>query len=401
MVHLSASRFGMMKTFGYKMKGKKFWSTMKPLDRQRLWNHRVPVKYHRFQKDINPDEIISHYSREDLDQVNPRAGIRTYKDATETLGKKDILLPNLSSRDLELSELFQQELDRQRALVARINKVRVIVDSIHGKDTEIVMNQGLSTPYDCARHIHELITTRSVVAELSPLDSAPTKEQRPIYWDMHRPLEDSCRIKFRHFAEKDVSEVNKIYWRSCSFVLGMAVRLAFKDEVKVLLHSWPKPDVKSGSFVYDVALNLSDTWSPNEQELRAFTKVMWGIKNAALPFERLQVNKEVAQRLFSDNPFKLAQTESILENQSSEGKITVYRCGGLLDISVGPMISNTSQIGRITLAAVHPFESQSQENKGVFYRFQGVSLPQQLPMSSYLYQNVLIDNAKRLNKASL
>lgn len=372
-----------------------------PMEGQRLWNHRKPIRYHRFQKDINPDEIISHYSREDLDQINPREGIRTYKDATETLGKKNVLLPNLSSRDLELNELFQQELDRQRALVARINKVRVVVDSIPGKGTELVMNQGLSTPHDCARHIHELITTRSVVAELSPLDSEQTKEQRPIYWDMHRPLEDSCRIKFRHFTEKDVSEVNKIYWRSCSFVLGMAVRLAFKDEIKVLLHSWPKPDVKSGSFVYDVALNLSDTWSPNEQELRAFTKVMWDIKSATLPFERLQVNKDFAQKLFSDNPFKLAQTESILENQSSQGKITVYRCGGLLDISVGPMISNTSQIGRITLAAVHPFESQSQDSKGIFYRFQGVSLPQQLPMSSYLYQNVLIDNAKRLNKASL
>lgn len=417
MVHLSVSRFVQMKTFGFKLKN------------QRIYNHRVPIQYQRFQDNLDPDEIIAHYSREDIDRINTRAGIRTYKDALETMGRKNILLPNLSSKDLELNELFQQELDRQRALVARINKINVIIDSVPGKDTELIMNQGISTPYDCASHLHQLISTRSVVAEISPLNSSQpetteikkldgetselvdettnkevtvvTKEEKPVYWDMHRPLEDNCRIKFRHFAEKNVGEVNKVYWRSCSFVLGMAIRLAFKDEIKVLLHSWPKPDIKSGSFVYDAALNLSDTWSPSEQELRAFTKVMWEIKKAALPFERLQVDRDVARKFFSFNPFKLAQTDSILENKSSNGKITVYRCGGLLDISIGPMIADTSQIGRITLAAVHPFESQSEENKGIFYRFQGVSLPQQLPMSAYLYQNVLIDNAKKLNKASL
>lgn len=421
MVRLSVSRFGQMKTFGFKTKFK------------RAYNHRIPIQYQRFQDNINPDEIIAHYSRDDIDRINPRAGIRTYKDALETIGRKNYLLPNLSPRDLELNELFQQELDRQRGLIARVNKIRVVVDSVPGQGTELFMNQGVSTPYDCARHIHDLLTTRSVVAELSPLDPSPsetpeemklseeerlktigkttnevedvkllttTKPVRPIYWDMHRPLEDGCRIKFRHFTEKDVNEVNKVYWRSCSFVLGMAIRLAFKDEIKVLLHSWPKPDIRSGSFVYDAALNLSQTWSPSEQELRAFTKVMWTIKSAALPFERLQVNREVARELFSSNPFKLAQTDSILEN-SSNGKVTVYRCGGLLDLSIGPMISNTSQIGRITLVSVHPFESQSVDNKGIFYRFQGVSLPQQLPMSSYLYQNVIINNAKKLNRASL
>uniref|UniRef100_A0A6G1SCR0 39S ribosomal protein L39, mitochondrial n=1 Tax=Aceria tosichella TaxID=561515 RepID=A0A6G1SCR0_9ACAR len=405
-----------MRTFGYRMK--------------KVYNHRVPIKYQRFMDHINPDDIVAHYSRDDIDKIDPRKGERTYKDAQQTMGRKNFLLPNLSDQDLELNHIFQQELDRQRAMVARISKIRVVIDSKPGDGTELNMNKDLSTPFDCARHIHDLLTSRSVVAEISPLETntnllqahsddkdEPNKmneqsgehsaEQtnnnhiRPIYWDMHRPLSESCRLKFRHFTDTNLSEVNKIYWRSCSYVLGMAIRLAFKDDIKVLLHSWPKPNVKSGSFVYDVALNLSEKWVPAEQELRAFTKVMWDIKAAALPFERIEVSRDVAKRLFATNPFKLAQIDSILTNESSHNKVTVYRCGGLLDISIGPMISNTSQIGRISLAAVHPFESDSDEFKGVFYRFQGVSLPQQLPVSSYIYQNILINQAKRLNKASL
>lgn len=415
MVHLTGVSYGTMRTFALMMKGKKY-------------NHRIPFKYHRFMDNIDIEQIVSHYSRDDIDKINPREGERTYKDAQQTIGRKNFLLPNLSEQDLEINDLFQKELDRQRAIIARINKIRVVIDSVPGKDTELLMNKDLSSPFDCARHIHELLTTRSVVAEILPLDSHTTRslatqeeqdscveqeknqdqlilkevdKPKPIYWDMHRPLENDCKIKFRHFTDKDVGEVNKIFWRSCSFVLGMAVRLAFKDEIKVLLHSWPKPNVRSGSFVYDVALNLNDKWQPGEQELRAFTKVMWEIRNAALPFERLRVSRDVAQKFFSTNPFKLTQIDSILENESSQGKVTVYRCGGLLDISIGPMISNTSQIGRISLAAVHPFETSSQMYNGVFYRFQGVSLPQQLPISSFLYQNVLLNHAKKLNKSSL
>lgn len=381
------------------------------------------MRHKRFQDNIDPEEIVAKYSNE----LTPDTGrpARTFKDAQQTIGRKTYLLPNLSTLDLESNQLYQNELDRQRALVARIEKIKVTIDSVPGRGTQLMMNKDISTPYDCALHIHDLLTTRSVVAELLPTPVTNSGDQsektlettletsidgpykktaqlsetpRSIYWDMHRPLQGNCTMRLRHFAENDVNELNKIYWRSCSFVLGMALRLAFKDAIKVLPHSWPKPDVKSGSFVYDAALGLDKKWEPEEQELRAFTKVLWQIRSAALPFDRLDVQKEFAKQLFLSNPFKLAQIDSIAE---SEGKVTIYRCGGLLDLSVGPMISNTSQIGRITLAAVHPFETTSDDYKGIFYRFQGVSLPQQLPLSSYLYQNVLINQAKKLNKSSL
>lgn len=414
MVQITGACYYSIRTFGLKMK--------------KYYNRRVPIEYKKFVKTINPDEIVEYYSRDDIDSTN-LSRQRTFRDAQQTMGHKCLLLPNLRGQDLESNEIFQKEKERQRAIVARVNKIRVVVDSVPGKGTELVMNKEISTPYDCARHVHDMLTARSVVAELLPLQpDQPTSSQerdvdqlamedkqsnvltvstdghqkaRPKLWDMHRPLEDECRIKFRHFTDNDLSEINRIYWRSCSFIMGMAIRLAFKDDIKVMLHSWPRPNIKSGSFVYDVALNLSDKWAPSDQELRAFTKVMWEIKKAGLPFERLQVDRDLAKKIFASNPFKLSHIDSIVDNESGSAKVTIYRCGGLMDISVGPMISNTSQIGRISLAAVHPFESDSDGLKGIFYRFQGVSLPQQLPVSSYLYQNVLINRARELNRVAL
>lgn len=394
--------------------------------------HRVPIRFQRFQKGLNPEKILEHYSRDDIQQLNPHTGQRTYRDAQTTIGKKNHILPNLRPEDVEANSLFQQELDRQRAIIVRIDKIRVVIDNPPNKDTILIMNKELSTPYDCASHLHDLFTNRSVLAEILPieepeaiqtgskaenttdavtnssenshdnkiLEKEDDQQKIPsVFWDMHRPLNHDCRIRFRHFLDKDVTFLNKVYWRSCSFVLGMAIRLAFKDTVMPLLHSWPKPNIKSGSFLYDVAMNLSDKWEPTEQELRSFTKILWNIKNANLPFERLDVTEEIAHQLFKTNPFKVSQIKSMGEN--NDGKITVYRCGGLLDMSVGPMISNTNQIGRITLASVHPFESETRDLNNVFYRFQGVSLPQQLPLSSYLYQNLIINRAKTLNKSAL
>lgn len=382
-MHLSSVRCAMMDTFGRRTKG-------------RMFNHRKPLKYRRFQKNLDPEKIVAHYSRDDLDQLDPRKGERTYKDARSNLGRAICILPNLNEQDLKANELFQIEHNRQKALIARMDKIKVIIENKPYNGTELIMNKYISTPYDCARSLSESLTTRSVVAEINNLDEK--EENKCQFWDMHRPLEESCKLRLRHFVEDDLKEVNKIYWRSCSLVLGIAIRMAFKDEVKVLLHSWPKPQISSGSFVYDVALNLKETWTPSESELRNFSKVLWTIKEAALPFERLSVKKDVAKEMFSSNPLKLNAIDSIAEGNENS-KVNVYRCGGYLDLSVGPMISNTGLIGRISLASVHNYKAK--EGTGLFYRFQGVSVPQQLPISSYLYQNMILNKARELNRVSL
>lgn len=58
------------------------------------------------------------------------------------------------------------------------------------------------------------------------------------------------------------------------------------------------------------------------------------------PFQRLVVSKAEALEMFQHNPFKV----SLITNKVPEGsKTTVYRCGPLIDLCMGPHLPNTGK----------------------------------------------------------
>ncbi|RWS21552.1 39S ribosomal protein L39-like protein, partial [Leptotrombidium deliense] len=283
------------------------------------------------------------------------------------------------------NELFDEEKKKHLSVVPRVEKIEVVVKDAKPDDTvTLMMNRYLSTPYNCAQHLHELYAKRSLVAEIDD----------KMLWDMHRPLTDNCTLKFRHLQEADVSELNRIFWRSCSFLLGMVVDKTFKDDIPVTLHSWPKPNVKSGSFVYDIQLPTLQEWKPNEAELRTLTATFWKMRQAAYKFERLSVSLKVAKEIFSDNQFKLQQLNSLKEEE--DPKVTIYRVNDHIDFSIGPMIPNTSFIGRVSVTAVHPITVGDLK----LYRFQAVAVPTEQRINHFAFK-VLMDRAAKLNKTAL
>lgn len=58
-------------------------------------------------------------------------------------------------------------------------------------------------------------------------------------WHMHKPLPDACSLQLLHYNIHQPAAVNKIFWRTCSFLLGAVVSSAFKDNVDLQLHSFP------------------------------------------------------------------------------------------------------------------------------------------------------------------
>lgn len=68
--------------------------------------------------------------------------------------------------------------------------------------------------------------------------------------------------------------------------------------------------VRSGSFLYDVALGLKD-WTPTKDELRVLSAEMVALSHAALPFEKLSVSKDLAGEIFETNPYKAEQIPDI------------------------------------------------------------------------------------------
>ncbi|XP_034241924.1 39S ribosomal protein L39, mitochondrial [Thrips palmi] len=280
---------------------------------------------------------------------------------------------------LRRSAIFTAEKKRQHEAVGRINKIEVEVTSDYGNEL-LLMNRDISTPHDCAKHISGHLTKNAFVA-LVNTDSNPNQP-----WDMHKPLSSSCRLQFLKTTDKNPWIANNTFWRSCSFMLGAVVSKAFRDDIAVILHSFPSPNVYSGSFILDAFVGL-ESWNPSPEELRSFSADMVKLSGEELPFEYLSVSREIAEDMFSDNPYKRVHIGNIFENHN---EVVVYRVGDHVDISRGPMMNHTGLLGRCTIASVHYLEDDQ------LFRFQGVALPIGHKLNHYAY-GILENRAKFLN----
>ncbi|XP_048000898.1 39S ribosomal protein L39, mitochondrial [Leguminivora glycinivorella] len=274
--------------------------------------------------------------------------------------------------------LFSLEKKRQLESVGRIEKIEVQYKGVP-KDCTLIMNKDISTPHDCAKHLSEWHAESSALALI---DGA-------VHWDMHRPLTENCTLEFQSYNSAEPQQVNKAFWRSCSFLLGAVATRAFKDKVEVKLHSFPGPDIRSGSFIYDVALSLP-AWQPSSQELHTLTAEFVSLSRRAAAMERLEVSEELAKEMFVENEFKVQQIPSIAK---ANGKVTLYRVENHVDISKGPLINHAAQVGRVGVTAVHRLEGPSDFQ---LYRFQGVALPAGVILNHFAFK-VLTDRAQKLN----
>ena len=201
--------------------------------------------------------------------------------------------------------------------IARLEKIEVKYVGVPD-DATMIMNKNISTPYNVAQHLTEMLMERSALAMVNGQ-----------LWDMHRPLEEDCTVELLHFHTDDPFHVNRAFWRSCSLMLGAAVERCFKSEVRVQQHSFPPPNVSSGSFVADVDLG-PDTWrdwAPSREELMTFSAAMHRTAEKRLPFERLVVDAAVAMEIFRDNGHKVSQIPSIAAASSDGHSVTLYRLG--------------------------------------------------------------------------
>ncbi|XP_076644462.1 mitochondrial ribosomal protein L39 [Halictus rubicundus] len=274
------------------------------------------------------------------------------------------------------NQLFDEEKKRQKSSVGRIEKIDVKYQNAVEEIT-FVMNKNLSTPADCAKHISEGVVK---ISALALVDGS--------VWDMHRPLVSDCKLELLNLQSPKMNVVNVAFWRTCSFLLGAVVDTSFKEDIKLHLHSFPVPNIKAGSFVYDVHLELPD-WKPTVEELRAMSAQFVKLTSQELPIERLETTEEVAQKIFQDNPIKTQQIPDIAK--ANEEKVVLYRVGEHIDISKGPMVGNTNLIGRSTITAVHKLP----QNDSV-YRFQGIALPKGILLNHFAY-GILEKRAQKLN----
>jgi len=282
------------------------------------------------------------------------------------------------------SEIFGKEKQRQIDQIKRVEKIEVEYEG-HSENLFFHLNKHISTPFNVAQHISESVIERSALAFVN---GTP--------WDMHRPLENDCRLTFGTFHDADPYQINKAFWRSCSFLLGYACDTVFGENLALQLHSFPPPSVNSGSFVYDIDLGLRDDWRPSKEELMVLSARMHRIAEESHCFERLVVDRDLALDMFADSSHKKKQIPSIAKNSPSGTSVTVYRVNKHVDISSGPMVANTNFLGRrCTITSVHKVERNGQ----LLYRFQGVALPKGIFLNHAAF-HILENRATSINNGT-
>jgi threonyl-tRNA synthetase len=164
---------------------------------------------------------------------------------------------------------------------------------------------------------------------------------------------------------------------SAAHVMAEAV-LAVFPEAKFAIG----PAIEDG-FYYDFDLPRSLT----PEDLPVIEKKMIEIKKADLPFDRQEISKDEARKLFASQPYKLELIEEI-----SDDKVGVYRQGSFTDLCRGPHVNSTGEIGAFKLTSIAGAYWRGDEHNAMLQRIYGVAFTSQKELDEYLMK---LEEAKR------
>jgi threonyl-tRNA synthetase len=147
-------------------------------------------------------------------------------------------------------------------------------------------------------------------------------------WDLSRPLVGDCVLTL---VKYDDPEAQTVFSHSSAHVLGAAIEAVFGAHLTI------GPPLQQG-FYYDSY--MGNRTVPDEDLKKVDAKAQ-DVCKQKYPFQRLALTKAEALEMFAANPFKVA----LITNKVPEGSMTsVYRCGPLIDLCMGPHLPHTGKI---------------------------------------------------------
>ena len=135
------------------------------------------------------------------------------------------------------------------------------------------------------------------------------------------------------------------------------------------------PSTEEG-FYYDI--DLEHRVAP--EDFAAIEAEMRRLIAADLPFERLEVPREEAARLFAGQRYKLERLADIPAGEA----ITLYRCGTFTDLCRGPHVARTGAIGAVKLVSVAGSYYRGDEKNPMLQRLYGMAEASQAELDAAL-----------------
>ncbi|KZV47021.1 threonine--tRNA ligase, mitochondrial-like [Dorcoceras hygrometricum] len=267
-------------------------------------------------------------------------------------------------------ELFQTIQNQQN-----INRLTLSPDVIQITLGDGKLKEGKkwnTTPYDVAKEISKTLLSTSLVAKVDG-----------VLWDMSRPLEGDCKLVFCNF---DDDEGRDTFWHSSAHILGESLEQTYGCRLCIGPCTTRGEGFYYDAFYGDLGLN-----EDHFKQIEAAAKKAVDEKQ---PFERIEVTRDQAIDIFSDNQFKV----EIIKDLPEDKTITVYRCGPLVDLCRGPHIPNTSFVKAFSCLKASSAYWRGNKDRESLQRVYGISFPDQKRLKEY---KAMLEEAKKYDHREL
>ncbi|GAA5858453.1 hypothetical protein JCM1840_001214 [Sporobolomyces johnsonii] len=197
-------------------------------------------------------------------------------------------------------------------------------------------------------------------------------------WDLERPFEKSSALELLDFEHP---EGKRVWWHSSAHILGECCERHYGAHLAI------GPPTDEG-FFYEMGMNGDRVVQATDYDsLETLAKSVVKDKQK---FERLEVSKENLLKMFEYNPFKVHIIKDKIPDNTST---TVYRCGPMIDLCVGPHIPHTGRVKSLAVLKNSSSYFLGDPNNESLQRIYGISFPDNNSMKEY--KKFLEEAAKR------
>ncbi|KAL3337130.1 hypothetical protein AABB24_029674 [Solanum stoloniferum] len=274
-------------------------------------------------------------------------------NSSASIPKDETYLQNVIPKRIALFESLQNQQRLQRlALSPDPIKIELVDGTIkEGKKWN-------TTPLDIAKEISKSLAANALIAKVNG-----------VLWDLLRPLEGDCKLEIFKF-ESD--EGRDTFWHSSAHILGESLERTFGCKLCIGPCTTRGEGFYYDAFYGDLGLNEDHFKRIKEEATKAVSEKQ--------PFERIEVSRQQALDMFSDNRFKV----EIIKDLPEDKTITVYRCGPLVDLCRGPHIPNTSFVKALACTKASSAYWRGDKDRESLQRVYGISFPDQKQLKEYL-----------------
>ena len=216
-----------------------------------------------------------------------------------------------------------------------------------------------TTPMEIAQSIGKSFAERQVI---SKVDGE--------LWDLERPLEKDSNLEFLDFNNE---EGRGVFWHSSAHVLGEACECFYSC---YLSHGPPTSD----GFFYDMSIRNGEG-AVSQNDFGSLEKLSTKAIKEKQKFVRLSLTKDQLLEMFAYNKYKV---QFILDKIPDGTSTTVYRCGPLIDLCVGPHIPHTGKIKALKVLKNSSSYFLGDAANDSLQRVYGISFPDKKLMDEHL-----------------